>query len=137
MRVRPTHLIGVAALMAALGAKAAAASPLARNDAINDQLFAAAVGDRIRKECPTISARLFLVWRKAEALEAYALDQGYTADQIEAYLESEADKARLEARALSYLAERGARPGDAAAHCRVGEAEIAANSPIGELLRSR
>jgi hypothetical protein len=78
-------------------------------------MLAAAVGDRIRTECPTISPRLFVVWRKARALERYALKQGYSAAQIDAYTSSDAHRA----------------------HCRVGAAEIAANSPIGELLRNR
>ena len=116
---------------------AVALPPLSANKPINDQLFAAAVGDRIRKECPTVSARLLVVMQKARALERYAKAQGYTEAQIDAYTSSEPDKQRLEGRALAYLAERGARPGDAAAHCRVSEAEIAAKSPIGELLRSR
>jgi hypothetical protein len=116
---------------------AQARPPLRDNKPINDQLFAAAVGDRIRKECGSISPRMLLVIRKARALERYARDQGYTEAQIEAYIASEPDKRRLEARAAAYLAERGARPGDAEAHCRVGRAEIAAKSPIGELLRSR
>jgi hypothetical protein len=100
-------------------------------------MLAAAVGDRIRTECPTISPRLFVVWRKARALERYALKQGYSAAQIDAYTSSDAHRAALAVRAEAWLAERGARPGDAAAHCRVGAAEIAANSPIGELLRNR
>jgi len=129
--------LGLVLFALALTGAAAALPPLAQNKPINDQLFAAAVGDRIRSECPTISARLFLVMRKARALERYALEQGYTQAQIDAYTSSESDKARLEARARDYLSERGVRPGDAAGHCRVGEAEIAANSPIGELLRSR
>jgi hypothetical protein len=116
---------------------AAALPPLSQNRTVNDQLFAAAVGDRIRKECPTISARMFVVMQKARELERYAKAQGYTEAQIDAYTSSEPDKARLESRALAYLAERSARPGDAEAHCRVGRAEIAAKSPIGELLRSR
>ncbi|RDC71915.1 hypothetical protein DLJ49_12525 [Rhodovulum sp. 12E13] len=135
------HLIatalGIVLFALALGGAAGALPPLAQNKPINDQLFAAAVGDRIRKECPEISARLWVVMRKAQALERYALDQGYTQAQIDAYTASDPDKKRLEARALAYLAERSARPGDAEAHCRVGRAEIAAKSPIGELLRSR
>jgi hypothetical protein len=135
------HLIatalGLVLFALALSGAAAALPPLAKNEPINDQLFAAAVGDRIRKECPAISARLWVVMRKARALERYALEQGYTQAQIDAYTSSEPDKERLAARALAYLAERGARPGDAEAHCRVGRSEIAAKSPIGELLRSR
>ncbi len=137
MRSLITAVLGLALFALALSGAAAALPPLSQNKVVNDQLFAAAVGDRIRKGCPGISARLLLVMRKARALERHALAQGYTQAQIDAYISSEPDKARLGARARAYLAERGVRPGDAAGHCRVGEAEIAANSPIGELLRSR
>ena len=132
---RSAAVVVVCVLASAVGT--AALPPLAENRAVAHQMLAAAVGDRIRTECPTISARLFVVWRKVRALERYALKQGYSAAQIDAYTSSDAHRAALAARAEAWLAERGARPGDAAAHCRVGAAEIAANSPIGELLRNR
>ena len=80
------------ALMAAvtfalfLSGTAHARPPLSQNDHINNQLFAAAVGDEIRKNCSSISARMFLVWRKAKALEKYAYDQGYTEEEMRAHL---------------------------------------------------
>ncbi|MEM9249642.1 MAG: DUF5333 domain-containing protein [Pseudomonadota bacterium] len=107
------------------------------NTYINDQLFAAAVGDQIRRNCPTISARMVLVWRKARALERHALTEGYTENEIEAYLESKPDIRAMEARRDSYLSEHGVRRGDADSYCTLGNAEIAAKSLIGELLRSR
>ncbi|MEM1429967.1 MAG: DUF5333 domain-containing protein [Pseudomonadota bacterium] len=117
---------------------AAEARPALRhNDPINDQLFIAAVGDQIRKNCPSISARMGLVYRKARALYHYALDQGYTRGEISDYLESKEDNRLMKNRANTYLAERGVQKGNAASYCRAGNAEIAANSPIGELLRSR
>ena len=124
-------------LVLLIAAPAAARPPLAENEPIIRQLFAAAVGDRIRKTCPTISAKMLLVMTKAAALERYALDQGYTPEEIDAFLNDKAERARMDARVDAYLAERGVRPGDAEDHCRVGEAEIAENSPMGELLRSR
>jgi hypothetical protein len=107
------------------------------NDPINDQLFIAAVGDQIRKNCPSISARMGVVYSKGRALYNYALDQGYTKAEISDYLESKEDNRRMKERAEAYLSARGVKKGDAASYCRAGEAEIAANSPIGELLRNR
>jgi len=117
---------------------AADARPALRdNTPINDQLFIAAVGDQIRKNCPSIAARMGVVYSKGRALYNHALAQGYTRAEISDYLESREDNRRMRERADAYLAERGVRPGDAASYCRAGEAEIAANSPIGELLRKR
>ncbi|MEM6741175.1 MAG: DUF5333 domain-containing protein [Pseudomonadota bacterium] len=125
-------------LFALAVSSAAEAKPHLRdNIPINNQLFAAAVGDQIRRNCPSISARVGLVWRKARALERYALEQGYTDDEIEDYLESKPDIRAMEARRDAYLAENGVRRGDAESYCALGQAEISANSPIGELLRSR
>ena len=131
------RLAALLILALVLAAPAAARPPLGENMPIVRQLFAAAVGDRIRKTCPTISAKWVLVMQRAVALERHALRQGYTPDEIDAFLDDEAERAKIDARAAAYLAERGARRGEAEAHCRIGRAEIAAKSPIGELLRSR
>ena len=129
--------LAVLTLALLLALPAQARPPLGENMPIIRQLFAAAVGDRIRKTCPTISAKMVLVLQRAAALERYALDQGYTREEIDAFFDDKAEWDRMDARVDAYLAERGVRPGSAEDHCRVGEAEIAANSPIGELLRSR
>ncbi len=107
------------------------------NKPINDQLFTAAVGIQIREHCPTISARMGVVYRKGRALYNYALAQGYSRKEISDYLESKEDVRAMEARAKAYLSERGVQRGNAASYCKAGKDEIAANSPIGELLRSR
>jgi hypothetical protein len=137
MRAFAAAAFALALLALAFSGAAAARPPLEKNAPIVDKLFAAAVGDRIRKACPSISARMLVVYREARALERRALDEGYSEAEIEAFVSNDAAKKRLEARADAYLAERGATPGGQEAYCRVGRAEIAAKSPIGELLRSR
>lgn len=107
------------------------------NKPINDQLFIAAVGNQIRENCPSISARMGVVYRKGRALYNYALQQGYSRKEISDYLESKEDVRAMEARAEAYLLKRGVRRGEAATYCDAGKDEIAANSPIGEILRSR
>lgn len=138
--MRPSLLAAsliVTLLAAALSASAQTPPPLRENDAINTSLFAGFVGDEIRKNCDTISARMVVVWRKLRALERDALRQGYSEAEIRAYIDSREDKRRLERRRDAYLDANGVRRGDAESYCALGRREIAANSPIGELLRSR
>jgi len=122
---------------AALPAAAQTRPPLRENESINAPLLAGFVGDAIRQNCDTISARMFVVWRKLQALEREAVRQGYTEAEIRAYIDSAEEKRRMEARRDAYLAAAGVRRGDADSYCRLGAREIAANSAVGELLRKR
>ncbi|MDO5606155.1 MAG: DUF5333 domain-containing protein [Paracoccus sp. (in: a-proteobacteria)] len=115
-------------------APAAALEPLSQEKHINDQLTAARVADRIRRECPSIDARMVKAWNEARALKRYAERRGYSAAEIDAFLDSRADKDRIYAVAEGYLTAQGARRGDAESFCRIGRAEIAANSVAGSLL---
>lgn len=126
---------GFAALMA-VASPALALDPLPEEAHINDSLRAGRIGDVIRKTCPTISARMFTVLGKIEDLKRYALDKGYSRDEVEAFLKDREQKDRLKAEAAAYLADAGAVEGDVQSYCRVGRDEIAKGSLIGELLRS-
>jgi hypothetical protein len=66
-----------------------------------------------------------------------ALRQGYTREEIRAYVTSDTERKRMEARRDAYLAANGVRRGDPESYCALGRREIAANSMIGELLRAR
>jgi Family of unknown function (DUF5333) len=132
---RLTLTLGVAAMLAA-ASPAVAQVPLAEEAYINDSLRAGRIGDVIRNTCPTISARMFVVLMKIEDLKSYALDQGYSRDEVEAFIKNKDQKNRLKAEAAAYLAEAGAVEGDPESYCKVGRDEIAKGSLIGELLRS-
>lgn len=123
------------AVLAALPALAAKV-PLREEQHIVDSLVAARVADAIRKTCPTISARFFIVLSKTNELKAYARAQGYAEGEVKAFLKDGAEKARLKALAADYLAKAGARAGDAESYCAVGRAEIAAGTLAGALIRA-
>jgi hypothetical protein len=108
--------------------------PLSENAYVNDRLIQARVADRIRKECPSINARFAYAIGQARALESWALDQGYSRDQIDAFLDSRDDRRRIYAAAEDYLAANGAVTGDPDSFCRLGDAEIAARSVAGSLI---
>lgn len=127
--------LGFAAVMAAV-TPAMALEPLQDETHINDSLRAGRIGDVIRKTCPTVSARMFVVLGKIEDLKRYALDKGYTRDEVEEFIKDRDQKNRLKAEADAYLAAAGAVEGDPESYCKVGRDEIAKGSMIGELLRS-
>jgi hypothetical protein len=101
---------------------------------LDNGLFTLGLADQIRKTCPTISARMFAALGAFSDLRQTAKDMGYTRAEVEAHMDSDAEKDRLRARARSYFEEKGLRP-DAAGHCTLGEMEIAAESDVGRLLR--
>lgn len=128
----------VAALFMAvtLPAMAQGKVPLAEEGHINEQLIAAAAGDMLRQTCPSISARMLVVLLKMRDLESYARSQGYTEAEVDVFLKSKAEKARVKAAATQYLAAAGVVPGDVDSYCAAGRAEIAKGTLVGSLLRS-
>jgi Family of unknown function (DUF5333) len=124
----------ILALMMGMATPAMALPPLSENAYINDRLVQARVADRIRKECPSIAARFAYAYSQARALKQYALDQGYSDAEIEAFLDSKADKARVKAAAEEYLAANGVVQGDAQSFCTLGKREIANKTVAGSLI---
>jgi hypothetical protein len=108
--------------------------PLSENGYVNERLIQARVADRIRKECPSISARFAYAYSQARALKRWALDQGYTEAEIEAFLDSRPDRDRVKAAAEAYLTENGAVAGQPDSFCALGEQEIANGTIAGSLI---
>lgn len=125
------------ALIAAAPAPAAALEPLSQERYINDRLIAARIADRIRRNCDSLDARIIYAYSQARALKRYAEKKGYSEAEIETFLDSEADRARIYAVAEDYLTRQGAREGDGESFCRIGRAEIAAGTVTGSLLVAR
>ena len=137
MSIRIGVFTSVAAACFALGASAATAlPPLSENERVRAEFLAAAVGDEIRKNCPTISARFWRVYRRAGQLEDYARSLGYSDAEIDAIREDAAAKAQLKAMRDAYLQKAGVTKGDPDSYCRLGLAEIEKNSLTGYLLRA-
>jgi len=119
-------------LTAAVAAQAL--PPLSQNSYVTDRLVAARVADRIRRTCPTISARLIYAYMQARALKAHALKQGYTEDQIETFLDDKAEKRKIYATAEKYLADNGATPDNVQGFCALGRKEIENRTIAGSLI---
>jgi len=123
-------------ILSLLSSPVYALEPINLDPRINESLIAGRVGDIIRSTCPTISARMVVVYSKLRALERYAREKGYSEDDYAAFRNDKVEKARMKAEAAAYLRAAGAVEGDDESYCRVGRAEIAKGSLIGELLRS-
>lgn len=128
----------VAALFMAvtLPAMAQGKVPLAEESHINEQLIAAAAGDMLRQTCPSISARMLVVFLKMRDLESYARSKGYSEDEVNVFFKNKAEKARIKAAAVDYLEAAGVVSGDVDSYCVAGRAEIAKGTLVGSLLRS-
>ena len=133
-----TRGISALILAAALFAVPAFAQPvpLAEEPHINEQLIAAQAGDILRKTCPSVSARMFVVWEKASALQEYALAAGYSEEAVKLFLKDKAQKARVKAAAFDYLATIGVVEGDVESYCKAGRDEIARQTLVGSILWS-
>ncbi|WP_272859699.1 DUF5333 domain-containing protein [Paracoccus stylophorae] len=127
----------LAATLSLTALPAAALEPLSQERYINDRLIAARIADRIRRECPSIDGRIVYAYMQARALKKYARDKGYSEAQIDAFLDSRADKDRIYAVAEDYMAKNGVKPGDAESFCRLGRDEIARNTVTGSLLSAK
>ena len=120
----------------AIAAPAQALVPINEEPTIINTLLQGFIGDAIDDNCDTIEARTLRALGELNKLKNYALEQGYSADDIRGLVKSKDEKAKGKAQAAEWLKERGAEPGNPEAYCRIGEEEIAKESLIGYLLRS-
>lgn len=110
--------------------------PINENPEIREKLLQGFIGDAIADNCPTIKARTMKALGELNALRDYALEQGYEASVVRAFVTSKEEKAKFKAEAAEWLKAKGAEPGNTAAYCTIGEEEIAKGTLAGSLLRS-
>ena len=132
--MRPFKTLTLVTLLTAT--PAVALVPINEEPTIINTLLQGFIGDAIDDNCDTIEARKLRALGELNKLRDYALEQGYSADEIRALVTSKEEKAKGKALAAAWLKERGAEPGNPEAYCRIGEEEIAKESLIGYLLRS-
>ena len=122
-------------LFAVLAVPATAKPPLRDVAAIDDGLMAIAIADEIRKSCDDIRARMVRAMSTINDLKSQARALGYSDDEIEDYVTSKSEKARMRSKATAFLASKGVAASDKSALCRFGKSEIAQSTAIGRLLR--
>lgn len=124
----------IATVTTMLATSAMANPPLRDVKPINDGLLAVGLADEIRKNCGSISGRIFKGVARLRSIHKSAQNMGYSDQEIETFVDSRAEKNRLKARGKSYLKANGASLNDEASMCALGRKEIAKKSAIGTLL---
>ena len=116
---------------------ALALEPINKEPHINGILLQGFIADKIADTCPAMEPRKLRALGELNKLRDYALKKGYTSAEVRAFVTSKTEKARGKREATEWLKKAGAKEGDAAAHCKVGRAEIARGSLVGYLLRDK
>ena len=124
-------------IVALTAGAAMAKQPLRDIKAVDDAVFDVAVADKIRKECPDISARVLKALTLYRSVRSTARSLGYSNDEIEAYGDSDIEKARMRAKGEAYLRANGVVADDPQSYCALGRKEIQKSSRIGSLLREK
>lgn len=129
------RLILTSALCLSFALPAAGNPPLSEVREIDDGLMAIAIADDIRKRCDEINPRMVRAYRQIKALESRAKALGYSEEEIDRYVSSDAEKKRMRKKAESWLATQGVNAKDKGALCQFGRDDIARGGPIGFFLR--
>lgn len=111
--------------------------PLGDVPEIDGTLFVVAVANEVGRKCDTISARRLKGYNMLFQLRRRANELGYTDAEIRAFVESDAEKAKMRARGEEYLESKGVDVDQPKTFCAFGRAEIAKSSAIGALLKAR
>ena len=125
----------IAIALAALAALPAAARTPSDVPEVVERLLVVGMADELRDECGDVSARMIRAVTYLRGTAQAALDAGFSRAEVEAYVEDDAEKARLQAIASDRLRALGAVPGDEASYCAVARAQIAEGTAVGYLLR--
>ncbi len=112
-----------------------AQTPLKDVPKVRDGIIYVGMAYELSEQCDSLKARLFRGINYLQSLKNHASELGYSDAEIDAYINDDAEKDRLEAIARAQLAALGVVRGDPASHCAVGRAQIAANTRVGWLLR--
>lgn len=125
------------ALIAALswGGTVSAQTPLKDVPEVRDGIIAVGMAFELSEKCSTLSARTWRGYLFLQSLRSRAAALGYSNAEIDAYIDDDTEKRRLEGIARARLAELGVISDDEATYCAVGRAQIAANTRVGSLLR--
>jgi len=127
---------GVGVMVAAIFAGSLSAKPALKDvAAVREGIIATGMAYEISERCRSISPRYFRAIGYLNSLKSYARDLGYSNAEIDAYIDDDTEKDRLETIARDRLSSLGVVVGSEATYCAVGRSEIQAGSSIGRLLR--
>ena len=131
--IRPAALVLIC-LFTAAGGSAEELHPLVPVERVWEELIDTALAYEIGERCESLDSRKLQGLAFLLSLQAYARGLGYSQDQIDAFIDDDAEKDRLEAEARARLREMGGVDGEWETYCEVGRHEIAAGTQVGRLL---
>lgn len=103
--------------------------------AVDKGLMNIGIAHGVRKNCDAIDANkvkgISYVWN----LVGHAKEAGYTMKETRAFIDDDAEKAKLRKRVVKHLKAKGLNPDTPNALCSFGKAEINKKSQVGVLLR--
>lgn len=136
MTLRPVlKVLAVIAIVALLAGATSARAELRDVSHVSEGIIAAAIAYEIGDKCGPVDARLLRGISFLNSLKSHAASLGYSSTEIDAYIDDKTEQDRLEAVARDRLRALGAVEGESETYCTVGRAQIAAGTPIGQLLR--
>ncbi|MBO9402762.1 DUF5333 domain-containing protein [Shimia sp. R9_1] len=104
---------------------------------IYEPLYWALVAFEIADVCDSLDGRKLKGATDGWALVRKARQLGYTNEEIQSFLDSDDEKARMRARGEAYFKHKGASYDNPETFCALGRAEIERNSQIGVYLRAK
>ena len=137
MRMMTTFVLSAALSSAAMAGSASIKPGLPQETDINNGLLAVAAADKIRRACSSISGRFFRARGYVNDLKDLALERGYTEDEIDAYVNDDAEQDKMRVKRNAYFKSKGASNLNPDSLCVLGREEIRKNSRIGSLLKAK
>lgn len=123
----------------ALTLGAVLAAPVAANPAnverVTEGLIAAGMAIELDDNCGSVNVRMLRGLSFLQGLKSHLSDLGYSGREIDAYIDNDAEKDRLEAIARQRLGALGVNTNDPASYCAVAQGQIAQGTQVGRLLR--
>lgn len=117
-----------------LSATTATANP-SNVERVTEGLIAAGMAIELGDKCGSVGVRMIRGLNFLQGLKSHLQDIGYSNAEIDAYIDNDAEKQRLEGIARDRLSALGARENDAASYCAVAQDQIAQGTQVGQLLR--
>ncbi|SLN58401.1 DUF5333 domain-containing protein [Pseudooctadecabacter jejudonensis] len=135
----PAHaaqtLRGVALGLVVLASPVQAQSFPGDVERVTEGLIAAGMAIELGDKCDDVSVRYLRGINFLQSLKRALQDEGFSNAEIDAYIDNDEEKDRLEAIARGRLADLGVIEGNEASHCTVANAQIAQDTQVGRLLR--
>ena len=123
-----------AALLGGMLSSAAVANP-ANVERVTEGLIAAGMAIELDDNCGDVRVRMLRGLNFLQGLKNHLQDLGYSNAEIDAYIDNRTEKQRLETLARQRLNALGVRSDDPSSYCTVAQAQIVADTQVGQLLR--